>query len=78
MIFGRPWAFWARIGLLWLADLVYTASPVDLSPDVLPIVGQVDDAALFILTVLWTLYQMHRSGRSGAAPEIVPTPRGRP
>jgi uncharacterized membrane protein YkvA (DUF1232 family) len=34
-----------------LATLLYLVSPIDLSPDVLPLLGQIDDVALIVLLV---------------------------
>ncbi|NER78157.1 MAG: DUF1232 domain-containing protein [Leptolyngbya sp. SIO1D8] len=34
-----------------LATLLYVISPFDLSPDILPIFGQIDDVALIVLLV---------------------------
>lgn len=41
-----------RRSKLWLWLLVpYLASPIDLIPDFLPVIGQLDDAALVVLAV---------------------------
>lgn len=32
-----------------LATLLYLVSPIDLSPDILPVLGQIDDVALIVL-----------------------------
>ncbi|MGF1522083.1 MAG: YkvA family protein [Leptolyngbyaceae cyanobacterium] len=34
-----------------LGTLLYVVSPIDISPDVLPIFGQIDDVALIVLLV---------------------------
>jgi uncharacterized membrane protein YkvA (DUF1232 family) len=34
-----------------LASLLYLVSPIDLSPDILPLLGQIDDVALIVLLV---------------------------
>jgi len=34
-----------------LATLVYLISPIDLSPDLIPLLGQIDDVALIVLAV---------------------------
>lgn len=34
-----------------LGTLLYLISPIDISPDILPILGQVDDVALIVLMV---------------------------
>lgn len=39
-------------GWIMIATLVYLISPIDLSPDIFPVVGQIDDLALVALVVL--------------------------
>lgn len=34
-----------------MATLFYLVSPIDLSPDILPVLGQIDDVALIVLMV---------------------------
>lgn len=44
-------------GWVILGTLVYLLSPLDISPDIIPIIGQIDDVVL--LTILFSeLYQM--------------------
>jgi uncharacterized membrane protein YkvA (DUF1232 family) len=44
-------------GWVILGTLVYLLSPLDISPDIIPIVGQIDDVVL--LTILFSeVYQM--------------------
>ncbi len=45
--------------LLTLASGAYLASPIDLIPDVIPILGLTDDAA-FILLALYSWYTLSR------------------
>lgn len=39
----------ATVGLIGIAVLIYIASPVDLAPDFLPVVGQADDLVVGIV-----------------------------
>ncbi|WP_343039270.1 YkvA family protein [Sodalinema gerasimenkoae] len=48
--------FWDKSG-----TLLYLISPLDISPDVLPILGQVDDVAILFL-LMSELWQMVREG----------------
>jgi hypothetical protein len=57
---------WLKIGLLALALLLYTASPLDLIPDFIPVLGQLDDIVVdtgLIAMILRTVYQYYRGGR---------------
>ena len=49
----------ARVGVLLL---VYLASPIDLVPDILPVIGYVDD----VLIVAWALRWLIRAARPSA------------
>lgn len=53
-------------GWVILGTLIYLLSPLDISPDVVPILGQVDDVAILFL-LMSELWQMFREGF--AAPE---------
>ncbi len=64
----------AKIGIPVLAGL-YVLSPVDLIPDVIPVVGQLDDLAvvalairLFIALAPPAVVAEHRANLAGAAP----------
>ncbi|MCC5897383.1 MAG: DUF1232 domain-containing protein [Phormidium sp. GEM2.Bin31] len=48
-------------GWVILGTLLYLISPLDISPDVLPILGQVDDVAILFL-LMSELWQMFREG----------------
>lgn len=49
-----------RHRLVVLCALVYLASPIDLIPDFLPVIGQLDDLAL----VAWTTRYIARHART--------------
>lgn len=51
---------WGAIASLLVA-LLYGASPIDLIPDVLPIVGWIDDAILVPLLLILAYVQWKRS-----------------
>jgi uncharacterized membrane protein YkvA (DUF1232 family) len=65
--FGERRKFpWMKLGLLALALLLYTASPLDLIPDFIPVLGQLDDLVVdtgLIAMILRTVYQYYRGGR---------------
>ena len=58
-LFGAPLAHWFRSllrnpkyrGVIILGSLLYLLSPIDISPDVLPVVGWIDDGLLATLVV---------------------------
>jgi uncharacterized membrane protein YkvA (DUF1232 family) len=63
--------------------VVYLLSPVDLIPDVIPILGWADDVVLVPLAIRWLLSRLptniradiaRRAGRSAAAAEVVEMP----
>lgn len=49
-----PW--WLKAGTLGL--VVYLVSPVDLLPDVIPVLGLADDVALIALVVHWMVSRL--------------------
>ena len=49
------WLKWASLGLV-----LYLLSPVDLLPDVIPVLGIVDDLVLIPLAVRWLLGRLPR------------------
>lgn len=53
--------------LLWLLQLVYMLSPIDLVPDIVPIAGWSDDLFAFGFTLLFTLNTLHRLYERGRA-----------
>jgi uncharacterized membrane protein YkvA (DUF1232 family) len=52
--------------------LVYVISPVDAIPDVVPVVGWLDDVGIMSLAVAWMWKVV---GRYREAPTLVPSPR---
>jgi len=52
--------------LLWLFTGAYVASPVDLIPDVIPVIGWTDDLLGMVVTVAITLYTLAYLRRHGA------------
>jgi uncharacterized membrane protein YkvA (DUF1232 family) len=66
----QPWkAFFAA-----LFALIYGASPIDLLPDILPLIGIVDDAIIIPLMLFWSvmLWRRHRRPLRTAAPAAQP------
>ncbi len=55
---------WLKIGSA--AIVLYVVSPIDLVPDVLPVVGIVDDLILVPLAVRWLLDRLPRAVRDHA------------
>jgi uncharacterized membrane protein YkvA (DUF1232 family) len=55
---------WLKLGVAGL--VVYLVSPVDLVPDVLPVIGVVDDIVLVPLVIGWLLRKLPASVRADA------------
>lgn len=56
---------------LWIvALLLYIISPIDLIPDVLPVIGVVDDAAVFLVAVPWLVRQLPAQVRAECAETV--------
>jgi uncharacterized membrane protein YkvA (DUF1232 family) len=55
---GDRWA-----GALLMAGLLYGASPIDVIPDVLPLIGVVDDIVI-VPTLLFLAFKMYRRNHS--------------
>jgi uncharacterized membrane protein YkvA (DUF1232 family) len=69
-----------RLKLLMLAVPLYLLSPVDLIPDVLPVLGWLDDAIVIPMLVSWIVRMLPqpspvRPERSGDGPVIDGTAR---
>lgn len=72
---GVPWKeIFQEIGrfplstkILIAACLVYLASPIDLIPDFIPVIGQADD--LLVLALLMKVVQKHAAG--GSAEDLI-------
>ena len=56
---------WLKLGVLGIA--LYLLSPVDLVPDVLPVLGVVDDLVLVRLAIRWLLSRLPADVRADAA-----------
>ena len=71
VVFGRYKMPWKTVGWMVLC-LVYLLSPIDVLPDLLPVLGFADDGA-FIIFVLLTLHQELAAFRAAEA-----TPKQKP
>ena len=56
---------WLKLGVLGIA--LYLLSPVDLVPDVLPVLGVVDDLVLVPLAIRWLLSRLPADVSADAA-----------
>jgi hypothetical protein len=64
---------WPKILLMALLMLLYTASPLDLIPDVIPFLGWLDDLAIdsgIVALILRTVYVYYRGRNPGVASPI--------
>lgn len=60
--------------LLWLLQVVYMLSPIDLIPDIVPLVGWSDDLFAFGFTMLFTLNTLNRLYERGRSLSHGPAP----
>ena len=51
----KPWEW-----ILIVAAIIYTASPIDFIPDVIPIIGWLDDLAVLVATGYYIIKKMRR------------------
>lgn len=50
---------------MWLLDGAYTVSPIDLVPDVIPLLGFADDLLGFVIAVAFTIYTVRTLRQKG-------------
>ena len=50
-----PWSI-----LVFIAGIIYVISPIDIIPDFLPLVGQIDDALILILCMYFLEKDLHK------------------
>jgi len=50
-----PWSI-----LVFFAGIIYVISPIDIIPDFLPLVGQIDDALILILCMYFLEKDLHK------------------
>jgi len=55
-----PWRLVFMNAAMWGFDALYTLSPVDAIPDVIPLVGWMDDVLLFVWCVVFTVRTVRR------------------
>lgn len=69
--------FSGLVGTAWVVQVLYAVLPLDLIPDVIPLVGWADDAGVFgvavgITVMSWRLYQQHGDPTFGTRPALRP------
>ena len=67
---------WLKIGAALI--VAYVISPIDLVPDVLPIIGVVDDFVLVPLAIRWLLNRLPREIANAAPPTVLSRRGSRP
>jgi len=50
-----PWSI-----LVFIAGIIYVISPIDIIPDFLPLVGQIDDALILVLCMYFLEKDLHK------------------
>ncbi|MCC7382848.1 MAG: DUF1232 domain-containing protein [Deltaproteobacteria bacterium] len=70
-LLARDASLWPKLGLV--LAIIYAISPVDLVPDLAPLLGWLDDAGFLALAFSWLGREVERfeEGRRGDAPEPV-------
>jgi uncharacterized membrane protein YkvA (DUF1232 family) len=63
--------------VMWILETLYLASPIDLIPDLIPILGQLDDALSLLVVVGLTVFAVQRMRRKHTsddpdAPDVLP------
>lgn len=56
-----------RVLAAWLVQLLYTLSPVDIVPDVVPVLGWMDDASLLLVVLAFTAWSVYTGWRHRGA-----------
>ena len=67
---------WLKVGAALI--VAYVISPIDLIPDVLPIIGVVDDFVLVPLAIRWLLNRLPREIANAAPPTVLSRRGSRP
>jgi len=56
--------------ILWAVNMLYTASPIDLLPDFIPLLGWADDGAGWVATLTFTAYTLYRIHKAGGLKQL--------
>ena len=67
---------WLKVGAALI--VAYVISPIDLVPDVLPIIGVVDDLVIVPLAIRWLLNRLPREIANAAPPTVLSRRGSRP
>ena len=63
------------LAAMWFVQLLYLVSPLDLLPDFIPLLGQLDDLVLFAAAIAFTVYVVRKVredvGFSGLVPDAL-------
>lgn len=70
----KRWLVLSLVGM-WGAQLLYLVSPLDFLPDVIPVLGWIDDLLALASTIAFTVYAVRRiqgdTGFAGLVPEAL-------